>query len=92
MNPSCNCSNNITNGRIIDINRSGRHFTTINDANTAAIIRFNVPESTQIFDIWGKRMNFERLTPGMRVEVKHATFMTMSIPPQTTALVIKVLR
>ena len=92
MNQSCNCSDNTTIGRIIDIDRTSRHFSTISDGNRSSIIRFNVPEEAKIFDIFGRRMNFPRLTPGMRVQVQHASFMTMSIPPQTTAFVVRVIR
>ena len=92
MNPNCNCSDNTTIGRIIDIDRTSRHFTTISDSNRSSIIRFNVPEDARIFDIFGRRMNFSRLTPGMRVQVQHAAFMTMSIPPQTTAFTVRVIR
>ena len=92
MNPSCNCRDNITIGRIIDIDRDARHFTAISDHYITSMIRFNVSEKTVIFDPFGRRVPFARLAPGMRVEVKHASFMTMSIPPQTTAFMIKILR
>ena len=92
MNPSCNCQDNITIGRIIDIDREARHFTAISDRDIASMIRFNVPQNTPVFDPFGRRVPFARLAPGMRVEVKHASFMTMSIPPQTTAFLIKILR
>ena len=92
MNSTCNCSDNITIGRIIDIDRESRNFTTISDGDRSSIIRFNVPENAQIFDIFGRRMNFSRLTPGMRVQVRHASFMTLSIPPQTTAFLVRVIR
>ena len=36
-------------------------------------------------------IDFNGLVPGMRVEVRYANFMTNSIPPQTTALEVKVL-
>ncbi len=92
MNTRCNCSDNISIGRIIDIDRESRYFTTISDGNQSSIIRFNVPEDARILNIFGRQMNFSQLTPGMRVEVRHASFMTMSIPPQTTAFVVRVIR
>ena len=81
----------ITNGTILDINRTNRRFTTISDRNLSTIIRFNVAENALIFDRLGRAMNFSRLLPGMRVQVRHASFMTASIPPQTTAFEIRVL-
>lgn len=82
---------NITTGRIIDINKQNRNFTTISDGNISSIIRFNVSNDTTILDRFGRPMNFSRLAPGLRVRVRHATFMTASIPPQTTAFEIQVI-
>ena len=83
--------NSTTIGRIVDIDRNGRNFTTISDGDFTSIIRFNVPQNTPILNRMGKSMDFSGLFPGMRVEVRHAAFMTASIPPQTTALEVKVL-
>ncbi len=83
--------NSTTIGRIVDIDRRGRNFTTISDGNFTSIIRFNVPPNTPITNRMGGNMEFTGLVPGMRVEVRHANFMTASIPPQTTALEVKVL-
>lgn len=80
----------ITVGRIVDIDRQNRSFTTISDNNISSIIRFNVPANVLIFDRNGRPANFSRLMPGMRVWVRHASFMTASIPPQTTAFEIRV--
>lgn len=85
-------SDNITVGRIIDINQQNRQFTTISDRDLSSTIRFNVPMDTRILDIFGNRISFSRLRPGMRVRVRHATFMTFSRPPQTTAFEIRIVR
>ena len=82
---------NVTVGRILDVDRNNRSFTTISDRDASSIIRFNVPENAVIFDRFGNFMNFSRLMPGMRVRVRHANFMTASIPPQTTAFEVRVL-
>lgn len=82
---------NITIGNILDVDRNNRSFTTISDRDFSTIIRFNVPENAMIFDRIGRPMNFSRLAPGMRVRVRHADFMTASIPPQTTAFEVRVL-
>ncbi|MBQ8559867.1 MAG: hypothetical protein IJ439_07820 [Tyzzerella sp.] len=78
-------------GVILEIDRRNRNFTTISDGNRTSIIRFNVPMNTPIFDRAGRPMDFSRLMQGMRVRVRHAAFMTASIPPQTTAFEIRVL-
>ena len=36
----------------------------------------------------GRRTDFSGLIPGLRVRIRHASFMTASIPPQTTAFEI----
>ena len=82
---------NIINGRILDLDRENRSFTTISNGNFSSIIRFNVPEDAPVLDRNGRNIGFGRLLPGMRVEVRHENFMTASIPPQTTALEVKVL-
>lgn len=82
---------NITVGRIVNVDRQNRTFTTIRDGNLSTLIRFNVPENTMIFDRFGRQTNFARLVPGTRVRVRHAASMTASIPPQTTAFEVRIL-
>lgn len=84
-------TDNITIGRILDVNRSNRSFTTISDRDVSSVIRFNVPQNSIILDRFGRTMNFSGLITGMRVRVRSASFMTASIPPQTTAFEIRVL-
>lgn len=81
----------ITIGNILDVDRNNRSFTTISDHDFSTIIRFNVPDNARIFDRMGRPVNFSRLAPGMRVRVRHANFMTASIPPQTTAFEVRML-
>ena len=77
-------------GAVLEVNRQNRSFTTISNGNPFSIIRFNVPNNAFIFDRFGRPLDFNQLTPGMRVWVRHANFMTYSIPPQTTAYEIRV--
>lgn len=81
----------ITVGRILEIDRRNRSFTTISDLNPSTIIRFNGSDDTRIFDRFGRPAGFSRLNQGMRVRVRHANFMTASIPPQTTAFEVQIL-
>lgn len=81
----------ITVGGIVNVDRNNRSFTTISDRDFSTVIRFNVPAEAVILDRMGRPMNFSRLMPGMRVRVRHANFMTASIPPQTTAFEVQVL-
>lgn len=91
-NSRSNQSDNITVGRILDINRDFRNFTMISDRNLSSALRINVPINARIFDIFGRPMDFARLVPGLRVQVRHASFRTASVPPQTTAFVVRILR
>lgn len=81
-----------TVGRILDINTREQFLRTISDANPASIIRFNLSPDTRILDPIGRRISLSSLIPGLRVRIEHATFTTASIPPQTTAFEIRVIR
>lgn len=85
-------SENVVTGRIIDIDRDSRMFTTITGNRPSSVIRFRVTNNTRIFDMQGRPMGFSRLFPGLHVRILHADFMTASIPPQTTALEVRVIR
>ena len=87
-----NRSDNITIGRIVNIDRQNRSFTVMTDRNVSSAIRFNVPPNARILDLFGRSIHFHDLIPGLRVRVRHASFMTMSLPPQTTAFTVRVIR
>ena len=82
----------ITIGRILQVNPREQFITTISTPSRASIIRFNVTPETRILDLFGRPIGFNRLVPGLRVRVEHANFMTASIPPQSPAFVIRVIR
>lgn len=81
----------VTVGRIWNIDRNNRRFDTITRQDFSTLTRFNVPEDARILNRMGRPMEFSGLMIGMRVEVRHANFMTASIPPQTTAYEVRVL-
>lgn len=85
-------SDRTTEARILDIDRQNRSFTAISDSNLSSITRYNVPIDAVVLDIAGRPMDFGRLMAGMRVRIRHASFMTASIPPQTTAFEVRVIR
>lgn len=85
-------NDNVTVGRIVNVDRQNRSFTTISDGNLASTIRFNLADDAQILNGFGRPMNLSNLVPGLRVRVRHAAFMTASIPPQTTAFEVRVIR
>lgn len=81
-----------TVGRIVQVNTRNNYILTISSRNASSIIRFNVGPETVILDMFGRRIRLSDLFSGLRVRVEHGTFMTASIPPQTMAFVIQVIR
>lgn len=79
---------NITNGIILDVDRRERRVTVM--GNRDGIIVFHITEDTRIIDRIGRPTDLSNLRNGMRVRVRHANFMTASIPPQTTAFEIQI--
>lgn len=82
---------NTTTGRIIEINSQNQTVTTMSDFTPSSVIRFNLSPDTVILNQWGRAIPLSRLVPGLRVRIQHASFMTASIPPQTTAFMIQIL-
>ena len=81
-----------TTGRIIEVNTRNNFILVLRNQNPASAIRFNISPNTVILDLFGRRTTLSSLSPGFRVRVEHATFMTASIPPQTTAFTVRVIR
>lgn len=81
-----------TTGRIIEINTRSDFILVLRNQNPASAIRFNISNNTVILDPIGRRISLTSLIPGLRVRVEHASFMTASIPPQTTAFTVQVIR
>lgn len=81
-----------TIGRILEVNTREQFIRTISDTNPTSIIRFNISPETRILDPIGRRISLSNLFPGLRVRVEHATFMTASLPPQSPAYTIRIIR
>ena len=81
-----------TIGRIIEVNTRNNFILVLRNQNPASAIRFNISPGTVILDLFGRRIRLSSLSPGFRVRVEHATFMTASIPPQTTAFTVQMIR
>lgn len=92
---NCNCtpppSDVITEGRIVDIDRRLRSFTTVS-SRASSVIRFHLARNARIFNSSGRPIEFAQLVPGLRVWVRHSAVMTASIPPQSTAFEVRILR
>lgn len=78
-------------GRVLEVDTRNGFLLTGNPFDTMSQIRYVVTDSTTIRDRRGRTIRLRDLRPGDFVRVMHATFMTMSIPPQTTAFEIQVL-
>lgn len=81
-----------TIARIAEVSVRGQYILTIRHHNPATAVRFQIAPETVILDVSGRPIPLARLRQGLRVRVEHASFMTASIPPQTTAYSIQVLR
>ena len=81
-----------TTGRIIEVNTRDNFILVLRNQNPSSVIRFNISRDTVILNIFGRRTQLSSLMPGFRVRVEHATFMTASIPPQTTAFTVQMIR
>ena len=82
---------NIVEDRVIEVDTDFNFLLTGNPNDMMSQTRFVVDNSTEIYDRRGNRIRLRNLRPGQMVRVEHADFMTMSIPPQTTAFKIWVL-
>ena len=80
-----------TTGRIVEVNTRNNFLLVLRNQNPASAIRFNISNDTAILDPFGRRTSLGSLIPGLRVRVEHASFMTASIPPQTTAFTVRVI-
>ena len=81
-----------TIGRIIEVNARNNYILVLPNQNLSSAIRFNISRDTVILDLFGRRMPFTSLRPGFRVRVEHASFMTASLPPQTSAFRVQIIR
>lgn len=81
-----------TVGRIVEVNEKEHFIMTASTPNPASAIRFHITPETKILDPLGRKIPLSRLVPGLRVSVEHADFMTASLPPQTTAFEVRVIR
>jgi hypothetical protein len=87
-----NMQSSFTEGAVLEVDLANGFLYTGNPFDIMSQTRFVVTDSTTIRDRRGRRIRLRNLRPGNFVRVEHANFMTASIPPQTTAFDIQVLR
>ena len=78
-------------GRVLEVDPANRFLYTGIPFDIMSQTRFVVTDATTIRDRRGRIIRLRDLSPGDFVRVEHANFMTMSIPPQTTAFDIQIL-
>lgn len=83
------CGAAVTDGRVAEVDLHNHFLYTGQPGRPESQIRFVVSEDTRILDRYGNRMQLRDIKQGDRVRVEHADFMTASIPPQTSAFMIK---
>lgn len=81
-----------TTGRILEVNTRSNFILVLRNQNPSSAVRFNITPGTVILDLFGRRTGLSSLRAGFRVRVEHASFMTASIPPQTTAFTVQIIR
>ncbi len=82
---------NITEGRVLSIDYRNGFLYTGYANDRSSIMRFVITNSTAILDRRGNPISLRNIRQGQRVRVEHATFQTPSIPPQTTAFVVRII-
>lgn len=80
-----------TEGRVMDVDLRNSFLYIGNSFDIYSQTRFVITDSTTIRDRRGRIIRLRNIRPGDFVRVEHANFMTMSIPPQTTAFDVQVL-
>ena len=81
----------IVEDRIIEVDTTNNFVLTGIRDDIMTQMRFVVNNNTDIYDRRQNRIRLRDLRPGQMIRVEHANFMTLSIPPQTTAYQIWVL-
>lgn len=78
--------------RILELDAKNRFLYTGRADDILSQVKFIITNSTQILDKYGKVIRLEDLMPGQLIRIAYAIFMTASIPPQTTAFRVQLLR
>jgi hypothetical protein len=80
----------VTQGRILGIDERNRRIVVGDISDPTSVIQFTITQDTIIRNRRGNLLGLVDLNIGAAVRVEHATFQTMSIPPQSVAYVVEV--
>ncbi|KAB1436024.1 hypothetical protein [Candidatus Galacturonibacter soehngenii] len=81
----------VTTDRVVSVDVRNSFLLTGNPYEMIEQMRFVISQATIILNRNGERISLSHIKPGQLVRVEHASFQTLSIPPQTTAFRIQVL-
>ncbi len=82
---------NITTDRVVSVDTNYGFLTTGNPYDMNDQIVFTISNETVILDQNNNVIPLEAIQPGQLVQVEHAIFQTLSIPPQSPAYRVQVL-
>ncbi|MDF3001517.1 MAG: hypothetical protein K0Q48_1636 [Bacillota bacterium] len=88
-----NESSIIEEGRVLEVesSRGFNYLLTGFEDNIYSQMRYTITNATLIRDRRGNPIPLRSIRPGQLVRIERASFQTMSIPPQTTALTVQVI-
>lgn len=83
----------IEEGRVLEVEsrRGFNYLLTGYEDNIYSQTRYTITNSTLLRDRMGNPIRLNAIRPGQLVRIERASFQTMSIPPQTTALSVQVI-
>ncbi len=81
----------ITTDRVVSVDVDNNFLLTGNPYDMNDQMVFTISDETVLLDQNNNPISLEDIQPGQMVEVEHAIFQTLSIPPQTPAYVVQVL-
>lgn len=83
-------SSAVTTAPVAYVDPANNFLYTGNPNNINSQTRFVITNTTTITNRFGNPIRLGALRPGQLVRIRHADFMTASIPPQTTAFAVQV--
>ena len=81
----------ITTDRVVSVDVDNNFLLTGNPYDMNDQMVFTISDETVLLDQNNNPISLEDIQPGQMVEVEHAIFQTLSIPPQSPAYVVQVI-
>ncbi len=81
----------ITTDRVVSVDADNNFLLTGNPYDMNDQMVFTISDETVLLDQNNDPISLEDIQPGQMVEVEHAIFQTLSIPPQSPAYVVQIL-